>query len=202
MSHIFDDVDLFSAPDPSRTLPPIIWSIGSPLYGERNRCLYQSEKTKSKRMEAMRSRDSAEFISEFGSSVPLVHASVSFIDCSPCPGNITDRLIDIQSWQSALRRLSTCRRRRGNGAATLSRCSTPRTAVPLYVPPYLSSKRNSWIIIRGTIHAIIGCGIGGRGCKGTLKESCILNGYNVDWYAFDYKSIRPYWIYYMCCNKN
>lgn len=126
MLHISDDVDRFPCPDPSRTLPPIIRSIGSPLHGERNRCLYQSEKTKSKRMEAMRSRDSAEFISEFGSSVPLVHASMSFIDCSPCPGNITDRLIDIQSWQSALRRLSTCRRRRGNGAATLSRYSTPR----------------------------------------------------------------------------
>lgn len=135
---------------------PIIRSIGSPLHGERNRCLYQSEKTKSKRMEAMRSRDSAEFISEFGSSVPLVHASMSFIDCSPCPGNITDRLIDIQSWQSALRRLSTCRRRRGNGAATLSRCSTPRTAVPLYVAPYLSSKRNSCGSFVAMIHVIIG----------------------------------------------
>ena len=154
MLHIFDDVDRFPSPNPS--LPPIIRSIGSPLHGERNRCLYQSEKTKSKRMEAMRSRDSAEFISEFGSSVPLVHASMSFIDCSPCPGNITDRLIDIQSWQSALRRLSTCRRRRGNGAATLSRCSTPRTAVPLYVAPYLSSKRNSCGSFVAMIHVIIG----------------------------------------------
>lgn len=113
-------------------------------------------------MEAMRSRDSAEFISEFGSSVPLVHASMSFIDCSPCPGNITDWLIDIQSWQSALRRLSTCRRRRGNGAATLSRCSTPLALLSMLSVSSFEKESvdHSW---NDSCVIVVACSNGGRG---------------------------------------
>lgn len=145
-------------------------------------------------MEAMRSRDSAEFISEFGSSVPLVHASMSFIDCSPCPGNITDWLIDIQSWQSALRRLSTCRRRRGNGAATLSRYSTPLALLCMLRIFLRKGIRGSfverflWLLLHLVSEVVV--------FKGTYwKNLVFLMDTRVDWYAFDYKSIRSYWMY-------
>lgn len=127
-------------------------------------------------MEAMRSRDSAEFISEFGSSVPLVHASMSFIDCSPCPGNITDWLIDIQSWQSALRRLSTCRRRRGNGAATLSRCSTPLALLSMlriFLRKGIRGTIPVWLLLPVVTEVVVFKGVWGY----VLKESCVLNGH-------------------------